>query len=591
MEDPRYTFFEQAKKSESASPRLEIIEKLQAIFTGANQNKQPPEPKLKESVNSTEAEGILQEEISQEQAQSIDSDTPLLPEATEPSDYFLTKPPIEIEEMPPSDTVTPQDSELEAKPKLLIKLGDMLSNTLGSKLEEGENRPIPDIVQKIDAVLSGDFPNQSVDTASSVTETKITYHPPGCPPSHCVTVSGGTVPTCESFLVPFTVLTSAVVQIPVVLSQFQVQLNINSLVTLPEQVLEIKEIKKATKVTQCLLIQEPDVTLAPGDTGNLFLKGFIRKNIAYATRDCTNSEGVCGDIRHCTVDVPWNCVATVTFTTPPNPPQSNEMAEFQFSRRQSLTGLGFAEKDQLLSADFSEYNQVSQEYFNELPYCELVSSRIVEYDEFLGRRPVPGDAPFKEKEFNKIEEKMILTLELRLLQKQLVRIGGDATGRTLVPLSQEILETTLIEDTRTEEPVAEVSSEDDLVEIFEEILEETLDHILEETWSQDSPEIGTPQQRPSLTETPTTTDSAYPDAEEFPRVNNLAQLQEAVADFLEENSNLEEDSEASLERVDPVGDVEANTEDVDLVEWSEAERSAESYADSSEDCPNEEEIE
>jgi hypothetical protein len=233
----------------------------------------------------------------------------------------------------------------------------------------------------------------------------------------CVDVKDGSIESCVNTPVTITPLTTgAVAKIPVVLAELTVQTNLDSVITLAEPALEIKSIKKRLKVTQCLLIQ---------DTNMLFIKGFIRKNIDYATRGtCSNSVGVCGDIRHCTVDVPFKCTTPITFNgLAPLPIIPSTSTEFEFLRKEDVQGPEFADKDELMSGDFSEFNQISTEYFNELPYCELISSRIVEYDEFLNRKhPETGTIPFEEKEFRQIEEKMVIFITLKILQKRQVAI-------------------------------------------------------------------------------------------------------------------------------------------------------------------------
>ncbi|MEW6696891.1 MAG: CsxC family protein [Bacillota bacterium] len=234
----------------------------------------------------------------------------------------------------------------------------------------------------------------------------------------CVNVTGGTQPECVSTTVAITQITGPVtVKIPVVLAELTVQVNMDSMITLPEPALEIKRIKKRLKVTQCLLLQ---------DTNVLFIKGFVRKNIEYATRGCSNKEGVCGDIRHCTVDVPYSCSTPVVFNgAMPATLNTNTREEFEFFRTTDLPDREFAEKDFLLSGDFSEFNQVSQEFFNELPFCELISARIVEYDELINRvRPHNVNLPFEEREFRQIEEKMVLFITLKILQNQQVLVGN-----------------------------------------------------------------------------------------------------------------------------------------------------------------------
>lgn len=249
----------------------------------------------------------------------------------------------------------------------------------------------------------------------------------GCfpPPKPKRVFTGGVQPECPNVTVPIMGLaTGATVKIPVVLAELTVQVNVNSTITLPEPALEIKNIKKRVKITQCLLLQDP---MQPAGPAVLSLKGFVRKNIDYSTRLCSNTEGVCGDIRHCTVDVPFSCTTPVTFNGAlPATIMTNTVEEFEFFRRQPLAGPGFAEKDQLLSGDLSEFNQITQEFFNELPFCELISARIVEFDEYLNRtRPKTATLPFEEREFRQVEEKMVIFITLKVLQNQQVEIPAS----------------------------------------------------------------------------------------------------------------------------------------------------------------------
>ena len=61
-----------------------------------------------------------------------------------------------------------------------------------------------------------------------------------------------------------------VVKIPVVLAELTVRFNVNAFIKLPELALEIKDIKKRLKITQCMLLQPTNI---------LFIKGYVRKNI------------------------------------------------------------------------------------------------------------------------------------------------------------------------------------------------------------------------------------------------------------------------------------------------------------------------
>lgn len=232
----------------------------------------------------------------------------------------------------------------------------------------------------------------------------------------------GTEAACRNTpVVPTPIETGAIAKIPVVLAELTVQINVDSTITLPEPAFEIKQIKKRLKLVQCLLAQP---------TNKLFLKGFVRKNIDYSTRCGSNKQGFCGDIRHCTVDIPFTCVTPVAFNVAePAPLLSNTSEEFEFLRTGKL-GPEFPEKDVLESGDFTEFNQVSTEFFNELPFCEIVNVTITEYDEFIDRKHLFGEEiPFEEFKFKAIEEKMVIDLTLKVLQKRQVAIGAVAAAR------------------------------------------------------------------------------------------------------------------------------------------------------------------
>lgn len=237
----------------------------------------------------------------------------------------------------------------------------------------------------------------------------------GCRPRKCVEVYGKTVETCTNDSEDLDYICDVVAKIPVVLAELKIQINVSSYIKLPEPALEIKTIKKRLKIVQCRLLQ---------NTNMLFIKGFVRKNIDYSTKGrCSNDKGVCGDIKHCTIDVPFECTTPVDFNgTDPKPVIFNKSKEFEYFREQELPS-DFPEKENLLAGDLSQFNQESTEYFNELPYCELIKSRIVEFDELLDRRAIYGSAPFEERLFKEIEEKMVIYLTLKILQKRQVKIN------------------------------------------------------------------------------------------------------------------------------------------------------------------------
>ncbi|WP_226584265.1 CsxC family protein [Halobacillus litoralis] len=212
-----------------------------------------------------------------------------------------------------------------------------------------------------------------------------------------------------------------ITKVPVVLAELNLQVNISETITLPEPVLEIKDIKKRVILTQCRL-------LLPAK--KLFVKGFVRKNIQYAS-PCNEIEmstdlTVASDLHSFTVDIPFDFVTEIEeFLSMPVMPKINSREEFDFAVSKPLPS-GYPEKDQLLSSDLSQYHQESRQFYNALPYCELVSSKIIEWDEALDRAPLPGSASFNEGYFTQLEEKMVVDIGLKVLQEQQVRVASTS---------------------------------------------------------------------------------------------------------------------------------------------------------------------
>lgn len=222
---------------------------------------------------------------------------------------------------------------------------------------------------------------------------------------------------CESEPVtPSVTVGTVTANVPVVLAELNVKTNMVATITFPDPVLEIKDIKKRLKITQCRL-------LLPSD--RLFLQGFVRKNIQYATpTGNVDSSSVVSEMRSFTIDIPFHCVTTITeYLTDPIRPQFNNRQEFDFFRAQSL-GTGFPEKDQLLSSDLSQFHQESRQFYNPITHCELLSSHIVEWDEAIDRTSVLN-GPFEEGVFQNVVEKMFLDFTIKVLQNQQIRVQSS----------------------------------------------------------------------------------------------------------------------------------------------------------------------
>lgn len=184
-------------------------------------------------------------------------------------------------------------------------------------------------------------------------------------------------------------------KIPVVIGEVTVQFDIEAKIKLPEPALEIKRIKKNVFLTQCRLIAH---------TNKVFLGGFVRKNIEYATIDCITEKAICGDIKHCTVRVPFQCTAEVKCLKPADFFPNSPVKQITY----------FDEKN--LGIDVEEKDFISSETFNEKVYCELKKSSIYEADIIQDAKPIPCHP--MEQEFQIFIEKEVVCLTLSLLQNQ-----------------------------------------------------------------------------------------------------------------------------------------------------------------------------
>lgn len=229
-------------------------------------------------------------------------------------------------------------------------------------------------------------------------------------------VTSEIVDSCVNKIVDITGLTSGVIaKIAVVLAQLSVQINIHSTINLPNSIKDIVDIKKRIKVNHCCLLQ---------DTNMLFIKGIIRKEIEYTVN--SKDENIIGgkDAQHCTVDIPFKCTTPITFNgIEPEPVIASNVKEYEFYKKSNKISRELNEDDEALCDDFNEVSRVSNEFYNETPYCELVSSRMVEHDACIKSSSKGNLSEHNKKdEFKILEEKGILYITLKILQNRQVAI-------------------------------------------------------------------------------------------------------------------------------------------------------------------------
>lgn len=237
-----------------------------------------------------------------------------------------------------------------------------------------------------------------------------------------------TLPECSNEpMIPYGIDGPVIGKIPVVLAEPIVQIDVESIIELEEPALEIKRIKKNVFVNQCKVIS------IGHNTAKLFLSGFVRKNIEFATADCSNEKhgSISGNIRHTTVNVPFTCVTKINFVTPPKIIYQDNPKELSLLKDKSC-GCNDQCKHEIIGRNPCEQSFEHFEEFNEPIFCELEEARIFEDDMHKETEMFDHEFPM-EHTFKKIEEKMVILVKIKLLQKQQVHIPGNCKPGDWVP--------------------------------------------------------------------------------------------------------------------------------------------------------------
>jgi hypothetical protein len=237
----------------------------------------------------------------------------------------------------------------------------------------------------------------------------------------CATVTTQVESITEQIAVTPTVITgNVVVKLPVVLAETNITIPVEATITLDQTAIEIKRIKKNVFLTQSRLIpfsQDDRV-----GTGILFVAGFVRKNIEYATNTChtPGTGNVCGDIRQCTVQVPFSFTTRITFRRPPVFTENTTPSELEFFT-DKLAGCDIC-ADPVLGRNPCDQSFFFQEFFNEKPFVELVRADVAEID--IHTNPTSSCEAPTEQMFTQLTEKIVVNLVLKVLQNQQVNVTG-----------------------------------------------------------------------------------------------------------------------------------------------------------------------
>jgi len=273
----------------------------------------------------------------------------------------------------------------------------------------------------IEDLYNDEFLEEEHNTVEKEELSKGTKHKPvnKCTIESCkTTVSSETLPLCEN--IPHTSDVTAgpvTVKIPVVLTECNIAITVQSSLKLKDAVLEIKRIRKNVYLNQCKLI--PNSENDKPNTGILFLAGFIRKNLEYSTKDHNDKGVLCGKLKQVTVNVPFKCTTRVTFNTPPKFKATTSQDEVEILQ----TNIEVCNpcEEEITGRDIREQNFRLIEFFNEKVFCELISAEFIESDILENSINKECKLPL-EQTFHVITEKVVLFLTIKLLQKQNVII-------------------------------------------------------------------------------------------------------------------------------------------------------------------------
>lgn len=231
-------------------------------------------------------------------------------------------------------------------------------------------------------------------------------------------VESETLPVCHSISkVPVVIKEPVIIKVPVVIAEPCVTIPIISALKLEDSACEIKRIGKNVYLSECKLM--PNSGEDDPDFGMLFISGFVRKSIEYATKECINKTEFSGKLKHSTVKVDFNCASRIKFINKPiftNNVHQNEI-EIVESSNISLDSC----KDSDSNVTSVEQSFKITEFFNEKVFCELVSAEISETDIIEASTNESCKLPIKSP-FCNINEKVILHLTIKLLQNQQIKI-------------------------------------------------------------------------------------------------------------------------------------------------------------------------
>ncbi|TQR11692.1 Uracil permease [Psychrobacillus soli] len=201
-----------------------------------------------------------------------------------------------------------------------------------------------------------------------------------------------------------------IIKVPAVLAETTLQIVVEANITLNPAAGEIKRVYKDVFLTQCKLVPVKfEEDSCPGirtvTRAKLFVEGYIRKDIEYATAACN------GTIRDRIATVPFSGFADLKGDI-------NKGGDFILY---PILGGSSESRSRYINPRNSDAPRLDKYFFensviyNDQPYCELISADFFEID-FSPTPTAAGDT------FNVLREKIVVDLTLKVLQERQVRV-------------------------------------------------------------------------------------------------------------------------------------------------------------------------
>ncbi|VYT96510.1 hypothetical protein [Clostridium tertium] len=209
------------------------------------------------------------------------------------------------------------------------------------------------------------------------------------------------------------------INLPVILAEANITISIEDTIKIDGNIKEIKRIKMKVFLTQSHLIPFSASNTEP-NTGVLFIKGIIKKDIEYETTNYNDlgKENDFGNMRYCTVEVPFNFTIRINFIRQPIFVENYTISEVRFLRNENQ--VCEINEDSVIGNDPYEQSFSSTEIFNEKPFVELVKATFLEIN--INKNSIMNQEIDNEEGINKIKEKVIVNLMIRVLQNQQLKV-------------------------------------------------------------------------------------------------------------------------------------------------------------------------